>query len=247
LLRTLNPHLSIYGLYGGDERDLPLFKRWLGQYFEHIYVIYNKTKEWKWKNLDLALKDWYADYGLDIEFDRAYIVEWDLLFSQPLEKVYCHLHRNEVGITALVPYEVVRHKWYWLLSEPSKSEWSALLAYVKGEYGYHDSPFASLGPGVCLPKSFLKEFSELRVPELCHDEIRVPLFAQILGFSLKDTGFSKKWFDEEDERYFNCVGKEISRSVIEAELNANGRSVFHPVTQLFSSEFINLLIAKNKV
>ena len=86
---------------------------------------------------------------------------------------------------------------------------------------------------MCFPKSFLGAYSELYLPELCHDEIRFPLVAQLLGYPLFNTKFFKKWFSEEEYKYFNCDRQPIDSQIICNELASNGRKVFHPFFEIF--------------
>src|SRR5450759_351978 len=82
--------------------------------------------------------------------------------------------------------------------------------------------------GLCLPKSFLEKYSAIEIPELGNDELRLPLFSQILGFKLYDTGLKKEWFDKKEEEFFNCYKFYISSSSITKELaRPSGRRAFH--------------------
>jgi len=79
----------------------------------------------------------------------------------------------------------------------------------------------------------LEDYSDLYLPELCHDEIRFPLVAQLLGYPLFNTGFFKKWSSEEEYKYFNCDRQPIDSQIICNELASNGRKVFHPFFEIF--------------
>ena len=233
LIGKLNPGVPIYGIFGGEESEENLYKEALESYFANFYTIRNQASKWKWKNVDLALRDWYKSVGQDIDFDLAHLIEWDLLITTSLEKAYGGINKGEIGITALVPLESVESKWYWTSEEPSKTEWENLLKFAKEKYGYNQNPFASLGPGTCYPKEFLEKYSKVEVPELCHDELRVPLFAQICGIPIKDTGFYRSWSDAEEEKIFNCEGQEIEMSLIEEKTVDGSRVAFHPFRKLF--------------
>lgn len=102
----------------------------------------------------------------------------------------------------------------------------------KHSYGYSETPYGSLGPGFCFPKSFIDKFSKLRIPEYVHDELRLPLYGQILGFLFKDTGFYRKGFDKNEYNCFNCIGHNKHKILITTIINElnkpRGRRVFHP-------------------
>ncbi len=234
LLKKLNPNVSIFGIYGGEEKYLSKFEKYLSKYLEDIYFIKDKSSSWKWKNFDLVLRNWYKQVGENIHFDMAHIIEWDLILCESLDDIYSNIRKNELGVTALTRLNLVEDRWSWTSEEPYKSEWLNLLAFVKKEYDYNCKPNGSLGPGLCLPKSFLEKFSNAKIPELCHDELRIPLYAQIFDFKCRNTEFYRKWFDEKQKKYFNCVNKNIDIQTIRKERKNNGRQVFHPFRKIFN-------------
>lgn len=234
LLKKLNPEIRIFGIYGGGDKDLPKFRRCLNKYLENIFIIKNRSISWKWKNFDLALRYWFRKIGKNIDFDTAHIVEWDLILCESLEKMYSEIDKNELGLTGLIDLRAVEKKWYWTSKEPSKSEWLKLLNFVKRKYTYSNRPKGSLGPGLCLPKKFIEEYSKAKIPELCNDELRIPLFAQVFRFKCKDTKFYKKWFNDEEKKYFNCIGRDIDIQIIKKERKNNGRKAFHPFRKIFN-------------
>lgn len=232
LIKRLNPDTPIHAIYGGEKRYVPQHKKALGKYFETFYVIKNKSKEWKWKNFDLALRDWYIKAGNKIDFDTAYVIEWDLILFDSIENMYSEVKKNELGLTGLTKLNEIEHKWYWTSKEPYKSEWKKLLSFVQEKFEYTAMPFGSLGPGYCFPKKFLEKYSKVEVPDLVHDELRVPLYAQILGFTIKNTGFVGGIYDKKEYTYFNCIGDKewfITDKTICTELRKkDGRRAFHP-------------------
>ena len=89
------------------------------------------------------------------------------------------------------------------------------------------------GPGQQLSRAFLETYAEERVLELCHDEARLPAYADAFGFKLVDNGFCRKWFNKAEWKYFNCEQKEIADGIIHQELKKkNGKRVFHPVRRV---------------
>jgi hypothetical protein len=64
--------------------------------------------------------------------------------------------------------------------------------------------------------------------------LRLPLFGQILGYKLYDTGFYKNWFNAKEEKVFNCMAQDISLPAITKELSkTKGRRIFHPYRKIF--------------
>jgi hypothetical protein len=232
LLRFYNPDTPVYGIYGGSDDELLEFERVLSDYLQEIYVIKNRTNEWKWKNFDLVLREWYNDSGKHIDFDMAYTNEWDLLIFGSLEKIYPGINSGDLGLSGIIPLSSIEKHWYWTTGNAG-AEFVRLFEFVCKHYNYSSTPLASLCPGLCVPKSFLADYCKLYVPELCNDEIRLPLFAQILNYPVKDTGFFNGWVNEDERAYFNCDKRLIAYQTIDNELKSNGRKVFHPFREEF--------------
>lgn len=239
ILKKLNPKIPIYGLYGGDKKDFKKYEQILNKYLVNIYQIKGKSSFWKWKNSDFAIGKWYREIGKSVTFDMVYIIEWDLLLLSSINNIYRNIPVNSVGVTGLTELKNIEKKWLWTSKNPYKKERIKLLEFVKINFDYNKLSYASLGPGVCLPKNFLEKYSSIDVPDYCNDELRIPLFAQIFGFKLYDTGFYKSWFDVENEKTFNCMNKNIKTSIIEKELkNSKGVRVFHPYKKIFDKNLI---------
>lgn len=233
LLRFFNPEIPIYGIYGGDRSEVYKYLNVLGRYLTDIYVIPEELSGMRWCNFETVLTYWFNKTGKYINFDRAYVIEWDLLLLDKLENIYRHIGMNEVGLTGLIPISEIENKWYWACEEPQKTKLKHLLSFLRNSHGYTSSPFASLGPGLCFPKSYLEEYSKLKIPTICHEEIYFPLFAQLLNYPLKNTGFFNGWADEKAKEYFNCDRNYISNESILREYHQNNRKVFHPYIRIF--------------
>lgn len=235
LLRLFNPDIEIYGLYGGDEKNFPRIEAEFSGEFSNIYCIRGKTAVWKWQNGDLALRMWYKDFGRDLNFDMLHFIEWDLLLLGPFDHIFRHVPENGVGISGLTLLSSIESRWPWTTKEPWKSEWLELLSFAQKTFNYTLLPHAGIACAGCLPKSFLEKYSCLDVPELCHDELRVPLFAQIGGFTLYDTNLYT-WFAPDEEKFFNVEIFNIeTKTVIEELLKPEGKRVFHPYRRVFST------------
>jgi hypothetical protein len=248
LLKKFNPGVSIFGLFGGEEKKYPEFKNKLKPYLKNIYCVRGKTGFWKRLNGDLAVRLWYQVIGKTLSFDMLHVVEWDLLFFDSLNRIYSDIPEGCVGLAALTALKNVENKWALTSKEPYKSQWQTLLKFAQAKFSYRQEPFASQGPGPCLPRSFLEKYSNTEIPDLGNDELRLPLFSQIFGFKLYDTGLQKKWFDKEEEKFFNCDKVDIRISTIKKELSLlSGKRAFHPFRKLIAlncgDQMINILIA----
>jgi hypothetical protein len=229
LLRRHNPGIQIFGLFGGTEERLQYFEEILGPYLETIYCIRGKTSHWKRTHGDLAIRLWYMEFGRTLSFDVVHHVEWDLMFLKPLEKIYEHIPNDGVGLTSLTLLRNIEKKWYWLSEESQRHDWHELLRFAKDRYRYNQEPYACEFVGACLPKKFLEEYSLVEIPELCHDELRVPLFSQVFKLKQYNTHICRKGFDEPDD-HFNCNSKEIRiQAILKECANPSGSRAFHPI------------------
>jgi hypothetical protein len=189
-----------------------------------------RSGRWNWKNGDLALAAWYRDVGSRMAFDVAHFVEWDLVLLDSLERLYASVPEGAVALTAYTPLSLLEHDWEWLTRPDDRRQWEQLLAHARTKWGYADVPHACMGVGGSFPRSFLDRYAAIDPPELCHDELRLPLFAQIMGFPIVDTGFRRRWHDQGEDRFFNTRAIEIEPSAIASELaRPDGRRAFHPV------------------
>jgi hypothetical protein len=231
LLRALNPGVPICGVFGGARGPRRAFFRLFGGSLLRLDSLYcsPRAAEWNWKNGDLVLADWYRKAGHRIDFEIAHVIEWDLLLLDSLERVYSRVPDGAVGLTCLTPLSLVDHDWEWLQRREGRRQWEELLEHVRDVWGYDDIPYACLGVGPCFPRAFLAQYASTDPTDLCHDELRLPLFAQILGFPIADTGFRLQWHDQEEDRLFNVGGPEIEPRTVMAELSMpTGRRAFHP-------------------
>jgi hypothetical protein len=228
LLRELNPGVPIYGLFGGSHEALRLAsKRLLG--LDALYAS-REGGRWNWRHGDLLLAAWYCEVGSALDFDVVHLIEWDLLLMEPLASLYRSVPKGAVGLTALTPLAELEREWTWLRHEESRREWETLLARARADWGYDGTPHGCLGPGPCFPRSFVEAYAAMKPPPLCNDELRLPLFAEILGFPLVDTHLRGPWRGEREDPFFHFEGREINVSAIRAELvKPDGWRAFHPV------------------
>ncbi len=231
-LRRINPGVPIMGLYGGPGGYRRLAFRLGSRLLLHLDAFYatGRAPHWNWKHGDLALAAWYRDVGHRHEFDVLHLVEWDLLLLAPLHELYRRIPDEALGLTAYTPLRHVGDDWEWMrLAEP-RAETEELLRRGRDTWGFTGEPFVCLMGAACFPRSFLEAYVAHELPEVGHDEVRLPMFASILNFPVEDTGFRSSWREGSDDAYFNAFGKEIDPQVIIAELKrAEGRRAFHPV------------------
>ena len=231
-LRRLNPGVAVFGLYGGAGGRRAFAFRLGRRAVLGLDGIHRPPHDgrWNWQHGDLALADWYRQVGRHVEFDVLHLVEWDLVLTAPLSTVYGHVPPDSLGLTCCTGLDVIGPDWDWVSRPELGEQTAALLAVARERWGFAGEPRACLGVGPCLPRSFLDEYAALDVPELGHDELRWPLFADVLGHPVVETGFRSAWHSPEDDAYFNATGRLIEPATIRAEQGrADGRRAFHPV------------------
>ena len=236
LLRKLNPGVPVYGLFGGRGGVPAAALRAL----VGLDGVYSSTEpaRWNWQHSDLAVAAWFRHAGHRLSFDALHVVEWDLLLAEPLESLYASVPEGAVGLTALTPVSELQ-EWTWLRREPERREWEELLGIARSVWGYDDVPHGCVCPGPVLPRSFLEAYAAIEPPLLAHDELRLPLFAQILGFPLADTRLRGPWRGEREHPLFHFRASDIALDAIHVELsNPDGWRAFHPVRTRVDHEMI---------
>ena len=228
-LKYLNPEVEIFGLFGGHEDQYNVATEYLKDELTHNYLIKDKDTEWKWKNSDMTYQLWYNDYGHNVDFDVMHAIEWDLLYFEPLDKLFSHVPLNSLALTGLIPLSKIQDEWYWTKHPPYHVEWLQMMEYFKKEYNYNQKPYGMLGPGTTLPRVFLEKIKNISIPLGALDELRLPMWGQVFGLNIEDTKFYRHWFSKKEFKVFNSNAFDVDIKTIKAELNKySGRRVFHP-------------------
>jgi hypothetical protein len=234
-LHRLNPGVPVVGLYGGAGG----YRRWAFRLGSRAVLgldsfhASRRSCQWNWQHGDLALVAWYREVGHRLHFDVAHLVEWDLLLLAPLEQLYRGIAPGAVGLTAHTPLSEIGEEWDWMRRPEHRAATDQLLWQARERWGYTGEFYACVGVGPCFPRSFLDEYSAVDAPDIGHDELRLPLFAAILGFPVVDTGFRKSWHEGSDDAFFNASAREIEDAAVVAELRRpDGRRAFHPVRRI---------------
>jgi len=244
LLRMLNPGVEVHGLFGGEGTDFAEAARHLDREFDTLAPCDVGTTRWRWQHTDLVIRDWYVRYGHVLAIDILHVLQWDLLLFAPLDRLYQHVPLDAMALTGITPLTAIADRWHWTRVEPHRTETPALFALARERWGFAGEPTACVGPGTALPRRFLERYAAEQIPELGHDEVRLPLFAQLFGLRLVDTGFYPEWFNAETERPFNANGAELQLDVVRAELSrTDGRRAFHPCRESFGQDVITALLA----
>lgn len=232
LLLKFNNNIDIHGLYGGYISNFAQFSTKL-RGLTSITLLDKSKKEFLWKRGDLSILEWYLKTGKKLNFESVYTIEYDLIYLDKLENIF-HIPENAIALTGLININDISENWDWITKSPYKKESFRFLDFMKNKYGL-TSMFACLAPGSVLTKEFLEKYAASKVPQIAHDELRLPQLANAFGIKIVDTGFYNNWNNKnpEIERGFNCNKIEIPISNVLLEYSKGKRKVFHPVFKLF--------------
>ncbi|QUC59265.1 hypothetical protein IOD14_22275 [Streptomyces sp. A2-16] len=233
LVRRLNPGVGVHGVFGGPGGLRGGAFRLTGRRALGLDTLYmsRHSGSWNWKNGDLVLLDWYRDVGHRLRFDVLHLLDWDLLLAEPLDRLYAKVPAGAVGLTVPTPLSVIGDDWRWIAGDDEAREWHDLLAFARARFGYDGTPYGCLADGPCFPRAFLDDYAACDPPDFGNDELRYPLFAQLLDYPVVDTGFRSAWHCPQDDPYFNDLGdRNVEWETVAAELaKPDGRRAFHPV------------------
>lgn len=237
LIKLIDPEIRLFGMYGGAKEMFPEAKRFFADYFVDNYYLNVEDVTWKWLQGDISYQMWYNDVGINIDFDFMVSLEWDLLYLEKIENLFPQMKRDEVRVTGLIPLQKVSRYWYWC-NKNNFNRYKRFVKEVGDTFGQSFEEYAMLGPGVCFSKSFLDDLNKIELfgTDII-DEMKIPIWAQILGYKLISNNFYRNWFSFFEQKVFNANNFNINLKTIGKHLNRrNGRRAFHPFRDNISSE-----------
>lgn len=184
---------------------------------------------------------WHRDQGRRIPFDMLHLVEWDLLPLASLDRIYGEKGRNGVALTGLTPLERIERDWYWTAVEPYATQWRRLQEHVRNRYGWQGPYLACQGPANAFSSAFLERYAQEAIPQLANEELRIPLYAQALGFEVEGLPhIYREIKDPKAMKFFNCEKAPIRTHTIRWELlKPWGRRVFHPYRKIWKLSLVH--------
>ena len=244
LIKGLNPGVPLYALYGGSEAvPEDIVDQFDG--FCRLELL----PELAFRNVDLALIEWYRSVGHAVEFSHAYILEWDLIYVAPITTIMPIPRPAQSMLTGYTPMAKV--EWKWDFTNGKKlgplNEWLELKRFVAERHRFIGPYYACIGPGAVLSREFFEYYQRLELPLLCHDEIRLPMVHSLGRLTVGDTGFyPPSWYLPEHEawiRRFNVRRWEVEPRMITPGVR-EGVMAYHPVRKLIDQRLIQRLISK---
>lgn len=241
-LRILNPGTPIHGIYGGSD---PVPESVAGHFDGHRSLVL--PPHLRWTAHDLAVMEWFRTVGYEQEFDHAYVVEWDMVFLEPIATAFETPEMDESLLTGYTPLEGVEERWVWTDGRFPRfsEEWGRLKELARERYGFEGPYHACQGPGAVLSRQFFEVYDTLELPlrpVLAHDELRLPLLHDIMGLKVRNNGlYPEDWFCPSIpswQKHFNCLRREITPEKL-AKGAAEGYTVFHPVYQVVDDHLLS--------
>jgi hypothetical protein len=245
MLRKLNPTISIFGLYGGSIEESFIAERELGVLLDDFFCYpHSKDRNWKWRNGDLLINEWFQARGQFLTWDTIIVVQWDMLLLGNVAELFSELRKDEILLSSLRPVEDVMSHWFWVSREQpvAYSMFESFHHHIENQYGLGQSILACHFIVACLPRRFLEQYSSINVPETGFVEYRVPTFAKLFNtpFS-KSKRFDSWWADAPEaecvrirERVLIPTGRSIPIArILFHLLHRNGARVFHPFVYTF--------------
>jgi len=240
VLRRHNPHIPVFGLFGGDPSDAAAFASASGAMLDDT-LVYDGARHppWKWRNGDLMIADWYRDRGRELEWDTLLVVQWDMLVCAPLDELFRELGDGELLVSNIRRVDELDPTWYWIGER--REEFETFVSHVRSQ-GYQGPPLACQFVVAALPRPFLEAYGGVQQRELGFLEYRLPTYARMFGIPFSAIkGFDCFWPHDpatrdrpEAERVLRAGPSEIPLRRIRAHLGrADGSRMFHPFERTF--------------
>lgn len=250
ILRKRNPHTKIYGLYGGPVERSGEFAESLGRWLDDFYCFDARPEpEWKWRNGDLVIAEWFRRRGRALAWDSVVVVQWDMLVLAPVDRLFAGLPKDAVLLSGAASIESEGQKWAWVTAPEARPRYGRFLAHLRERYGYRDEPMFCIFIVVVLSRAFLEKYSSIDDPELGFIEYRVPMYAQAFGIPVvSDPRFTPSVEDVPTLRESDrsevalTVERAISlRTVWKHMARPRGARVFHPFRGYYPAGLLGYL------
>jgi hypothetical protein len=235
LLRALNPDLPVHGIYGGPPRDEAAAIQALGSLLDGFYTIPSSSSQWKLLHEDLTHAQWFRDVGHRVDFDVVYEIQYDLVLTEPVSRLYPAIDQSSVAVSGVQELDAVQSTWFWTRFPTLRRSVNRYLEYMRTRFGIRQR-YVSQGPFPVLSRRFDEALSGIELPddifEIIVAELSLPALVEALGFTVVDTGIHPPWRPGGPVcPLFHCEKMPSIRfHQIAAELaNPTGRRAFHPV------------------
>jgi hypothetical protein len=251
-LRKRNEGVRVFALYGGPLLEAEIAQNVLHKWVDDFYVYpQEKNSYWKWKHGDQMITTWYMERGQYLKWETIFIVQWDMLILDSLEKLFLGLQPHEILLSGFRPISTVSSWWPW--ANPTNSDLLSFKELLRNKFNYEGELFVCLFIVICLPRVFLEKYVAAGHPEIGFLEYKIPTMAHVFGVPVCNKHNFEPWWRANPatknvprrQRILNAVGEEVSLLVILQELmNSDGKRLFHPVSNILPSWMENQYMIK---
>lgn len=239
LIKNNNPLAKIYGLFGGDPKDLEdsVYYENLKPYLDDLYICPFTDQDWKWRHGDLVLLDWYEKRGTGFAWDSIVITQWDMLVFDSFERQFPNIKKGEIFLSGLRDLDAyIEGVWSWTREgSPDRYDYLTFLQYVKDKYNYATTP-----PPCCLfilevfPRLFFEKYAKIENKELGFLEYKIPIYAEIFGMVVYKRDLGVCWVEPSEKYPLNARTEAIKKEYIEKQLETpHGWRIFHPYFEIW--------------
>lgn len=242
-LRKLNENVRVFALYGGPLSESETARNAVHEFVDDFFAYpYERDSRWKWQHGDQMIAIWHKERGRYLEWNTIFVMQWDMLICDPLEKLFLELQPNEILLSGFRPISTVSSWWAWV--NPTNSDYLSFKELLRSKFDYEGELFACLFIVVCLPRIFLDKYVDAGHPETGFLEYKIPTMAHMFRIPVcKNHSFDPWWAADpatknvsRRQRVLNAVEQEVPRSVVILELiRCDGKRLFHPVFKIFPS------------
>jgi len=240
-LRSLNEGVRIFALYGGSLLETDMARHAIEALVDDFYFYpHEKDSAWKWRHGDQMIALWYRERGKNLQWDTIFVMQWDMLILDKLQKIFFDLKPGEMLLSGFRPLNSVSS--WWSPANPTSQDLLSFKELLRDKFDYEGELFACLFIVVCLPRIFLEKYVAVGHPEIGFLEYKIPTMAHIFDIPVCNTHAFEPWWAANPatqqaprrQRILNAVAQEVPRSVILQELSdRDGQRLFHPVFKHF--------------
>lgn len=232
IFRELNPDLKIYGVCTAGISQKRRFK-FVEDQCDHLWYLPDHDPKWCWYNLDKVACMWFEDAGVNLDFEKILVVDWDLLLLEPVKNWLDQVGECEVKIIDV-----------WENRNPDTNFWTSdrfpEYALFKERLS-KDMPEgyvllnAFLFAYACTKRSFAKFSPQvISLPGYC--EFRLPTVMAACGLQVSNFKRPANW-----GAFATVTGLSIPKKVIKSELaRPEGFRMFHPVYEPYMNSNLDL-------
>jgi hypothetical protein len=185
------------------------------------------------------LIDWYREVGFAFEWDRIFLLQWDIVMYKPLDFFIGEVKNNQFAIPGVRDIEDVKKWWSWY----DEGKIDSFSGYLKETMRYEGPVLCSLFICALLPRSFFHHFFDREYSEEYFLEYKIPSLLKALGYEPFDAKWLSPYWAEElrdtyvplQDRCLIAVGHGIPKEVIKANLLSDKNMIFHPCYESLKS------------